>query len=137
MNYVDTFIAIAGDSRATEGRVPPERAGGKTVAQWEYELISTQPYRYTQQEVQFRVHCARRGTEVPAGDLSQTAEWKAFFARPMACLRTSPLARTYGWGFHFDAQGRVALVGVGTPEYARWASDRTLLQTSAMRSRRA
>ena len=137
MSYVDAFIAVAGDCRAVEGRMPPDRAGGKSVAQLEYELIRANPYRFTQEEVQFRVHCERTHQALPEGNLAESPAWKAYFALPRACLRTSPLARNYGWGFHFDAQGRVALVGVGTDEYRRLAQDRRLHQTSAMRSRRA
>lgn len=60
-----------------------------------------------------------------------------FFARPQACLRASPLPKTYGWGLHFDATGRVALYAVESPEYKRFIEDESISHLKAMRSRRA
>ena len=54
----------------------------------------------------------------------------------MACMRSSPLPKTYGWGLHFDAAGRVALVSLESPDYERLSRDPGLTQTRALRSRR-
>lgn len=136
MNYYNTFIAVAPDTSANAGTVPPERGGKKSIAVLEYEMISLDPYGFTQEEVQFSVHL-RRSDIAPDEAESRKAElWKAFFSKPMACMRTSPLAKTYGWGLHFDAEGRVALVGMETEEYERMARDASLEQTRAMRGKR-
>ncbi|WP_344308138.1 DUF6157 family protein [Brevibacterium samyangense] len=58
------------------------------------------------------------------------------FARGQPCLRSSPLAKRYGWGFHYDAEGRVALVPVGSPEYEAFVTDDSLTVVKAMRSKR-
>ena len=55
----------------------------------------------------------------------------------MACMRASPLPKSYGWGLHLDAEGKVALVAMESPEIRRLASSRAIAQTRAMRSRRA
>lgn len=65
------------------------------------------------------------------------ARREAFFTKPQACLRSSPLAKRYGWGFHHDGQGRVALVARDSPRYRELAEDSSLTQLGAMRSRRA
>ena len=62
-----------------------------------------------------------------------------FFSR--ACLRSSDLGKRDGWGLHHDAEGRVALVAVDSPEYAAFAPGRTpgggsVSVTAAMRSSR-
>ena len=137
MNYYNTFIAVAPDTHATAGVVPPRRAGPPTVAALEYELISSRPYRLTQEEVQFAVHVRRQGIQPERVVTEREQLWADFFARPIACMRSSPLPKTYGWGLHFDDQGKVALVPVGGSEYERLAGDPTIEQTRAMRSRRA
>jgi len=67
MNYFNTFIAVSPDTSARVGAAPPERGGKKSVAVLEYELISSEPYALTQEEVQFAVHVHRKG--ISAADL--------------------------------------------------------------------
>lgn len=136
MNYENTFIAVAADTQAHAGTMPKQRTGKPTIAEMEYELIAAAPYTHTQEDVQFAVHVRKCGFS--AGELKarRAALWREFFARPMACLRTSPLAKTYGWGLHFNPEGKVALVGVETAEYRRLAKDKSVTQTRAMRNGR-
>ena len=63
------------------------------------------------------MHCARKG--IPESD--RAAERERFFGKGQPCLRTSPLAKTYGWALHFDADGRIALLPMDSPRVA--ASD--------------
>ena len=51
-------------------------------------------------------------------------------------MRTSPLAKKFGWGFHFDAVGRVALCPKGSAEYDM-LSQQTPKVLKALRSSRA
>ncbi len=136
MNYANTFIQVAPDTKAKEAAVPVARAGNKSIAVLEYELISGNPYAYTQEEVQFAVYVQRQG--IPARDLKtrRSELWQEYFSTPRACMRCSPLAKTYGWGLHFDTEGKVALVAVESADYERFASGRSVEQTRAMRSKR-
>jgi hypothetical protein len=47
------------------------------------------------------------------------------------------LGKRYGWGIHHDADGRVALVALGSDEYEALAGDPAVTQRRAMRSKRA
>ncbi|MEE6273043.1 DUF6157 family protein [Georgenia sp. MJ206] len=114
-NYRETFIAVAEDCPAAAGTVPT--APG-SVAALTYELISAAPYTLTSDDVLFTVHAVRKG--IAEDDRAQARE--EFFAKPQACLRASPLGKTYGWGVHHDAEGRVALYGVETERYAELAA---------------
>ncbi|HET8608189.1 MAG TPA: DUF6157 family protein [Burkholderiales bacterium] len=136
MNYTNTFIHVAPDTKAEEATAPVSRAGKKSIAVLEYELISGNPYTYTQEEVQFAVYTQRQG--IPARDLKarRTELWREYFSRPRACMRCSPLAKIYGWGLHFNTDGKVALVAVESTDYKHLASSRSVRQTQAMRSRR-
>jgi hypothetical protein len=137
VNYFNTFIAVSPDTSAEFGTVPPERNRTKSIAVLEYELISSKPYKLTQEEVQFSVHVQRSGISAAETKSRKSELWERFFSKPTACMRTSPLPRSYGWGLHFNAEGKVALVAMESAAYKRLASNRSIEQTRAMRSKRA
>jgi hypothetical protein len=131
-NYIDTFIAVAPDCRATVAEPPPVTAK-PTVAALQFELLIEHPYELTSDDVLFAVHARRNA--IAEDDLE--VERTRFLARDQACLRASPLGKRYGWGTHHDEDGRVAIYGIGTAEYERLLGDETLTHKSAMRSSRA
>lgn len=59
---------------------------------------------------------------IPADE--RAAARAEIYSRGQPCLRSSDLAKRYGWGIHADGTGRIALVGVETAEYAELASGR-------------
>jgi hypothetical protein len=131
-NYVDTFIEIADDSPITTAQVPPVKGDKQTIANAQFDMISEAPYRYTSDDVIFTVHADRAG--IP--DADRAAERETYFSKGQACLRSSPLAKRYGWGIHHDAEGRVALVPAGSDEYRRLATDPDVRHVKAMRTKR-
>lgn len=131
--YRNTFIRVAGDCPVDTAQEPPTGRASPSVAELQYQLIAEHPYEYTSDDVLFEVH-ARRAKIPPE---RQAAERAAFFAKPRACLRASPLAKRYGWGIHHDAEGKVALVAHGSDEYQRLANDPSLRQLTGMRTKRA
>jgi hypothetical protein len=131
-NYYDTFIQIAEDCSVMAAEIPPEKAGEKTVANIHYEIISKHPGKYTQEDVLFMTFAFRNGI-VKSGMKKAREE---FFSKGQPCLRTSPLGKRYGWGIHCDKDGKVALVAMGTKEYKKLASDKTIKHLKAMRSKR-
>ena len=135
MGYTNTFISVAEDCPAVTGEVPRESRSGPTVAGVQYAMLSSAPGRWTQEDVLLGSSPQVRGREVAPDELARLRA--EYFAQPRACLRASPLPKTYGWGLHFDAEGRVTLHAVDSPEYARLSRDPTLTQLRAMRSHRA
>ncbi len=124
MNYIDTFVAVAEDCPVSHSVVPESKADKKrSVAAIQYELLAENPYELTQEDVLFQTHVLHK--QVPADELKArgVAMREDFFAQPQPCLRTSPLARKYGWGFHFDGAGKVALYPVGSSEYRQFSGD--------------
>lgn len=131
-NYFDTFIAVAEDSSAVGPIEPPLRAT-PSVADLTYRMIAENPYRFTSDDVIFEVWADRRALPADQRDAARAE----FFAKGQPCLRSSDLGKRYGWGVHSDAEGRVALVPLGTDEYARLAAGEGGVKvTRAMRSKR-
>lgn len=111
---------------------PPANGKGPTVAELQYALIARHPYEFTSDDVLFEVYATRQS--VPEADRATARA--AFFAKSQACLRSSPLAKRYGWGIHYNGDSKIALVPLGSDEYDHLAADPELKQTKAMRSKR-
>lgn len=125
-NYYSTFIEIAEDCPAEAA----ERDRGKTAVRIQYEMISNHPYTYTSDDVLFNVFAVKH-------DLSpkqKPGAQETFFSKGRACLRSSALGKLYGWGIHFDADGKTALYAMESDEYTRLANDKNLKHLKAMRS---
>lgn len=136
LNYYGTLIAVAGDCPVERATVPPDRGSVKTIATVQYQLLAGQPYRYTQEDVLFESWLQRQN--LPGPTVAARASLRhAFFSKPQACLRASPLPKKYGWGLHFDEKGRVALCPVESAEYQRLLADPAVTVLKAMRSKRA
>jgi len=133
VNYTSTFIRIASDSHATTAEVPTTRRERKPIHLIQYELITENTYKYTQEDLLWITHTVHKS--IPPSEATASAR-TIFFAKGQPCLRSSPLAKKFGWGFHFDGDGHIALVPTGTAKYNQLAAKKDLLQLAAMRSRR-
>ncbi|AWH94835.1 DUF6157 family protein [Dietzia psychralcaliphila] len=129
-DYTDTLILPAPDTRAESATEPP--TGKRSIAELQYERLSGADYTWTSDDLIFDVHCVRKGI----GDADRAAERERFFSKGQPCLRTSPLAKTYGWALHFDSGGRIALLRMGSDRVTELESDPTVTVRSAMKSSR-
>lgn len=121
-NYYNTFITVAADCPATAGLVPPPKKTGKTKPQIEFELAAGHSYVWTQEELLYETHVRHKAFTEAELAAAGTRMRDEFFQRPMPCLRASMLPKKYGWGIHFDAGGKLALVSVDSPEYRSFAA---------------
>ncbi len=135
--YTNTFIQIPPDSPAISAIVPEVKGESKTVPVLEFELLSSHPYTFTNEELIFEVHVRRLGlSEADVRERRQEL-WDALFSKPHACMRASSLTKRYGWGVHYDERGKMALVALGSDGYERLARDADGLKLLvAMRSKR-
>lgn len=131
-NYFDTFIEVAEDTITDAGKIPTTMKDKPTVAELQFEMISSHPYRYTSDEVLFTVYAMRNGIS--------KAEWntarKLFFSKGQACFRASPLTKNYGFGVHFDGDGKMALYAMESATYQKFIEDSKIQKVKAMRSKR-
>lgn len=137
MNPVDQFIEIAPDCPLREARVPKDKGPKRSIAAIEYELLASKPYGYTLEELKFATFVQHKEIPPAALEAQRQRLWDEFFAKPCACMRASPLTKTYGWGAHYDKQGRIAIYAVESEAYERFVNDATIKKYSALRSKRA
>lgn len=135
-NPANQFIEIAPDCETGAAIVPQDKSDKRSIATIEYELLSSMPYQYTLAELKFATYVLHK--QIPAAELKahQQQLQEAFFAKPYACMRASPLTKKYGWGAHYDEQGKIAIYPVESKEYQRFVKDRNIRKFSAMRSKR-
>ena len=137
MGSANTFVLVAPDCPVEEGIVPASRSGTQTVAELQYQLLSQHPYRYTLEDLILEVHLQRLGLSASERATCEAAIRAELFSKPQACMRASPLPKSYGFGVHYDSQGRLAIFSKGSTEYQHLASSPELRIVKAMRSRRA
>ncbi len=130
-NYNDTFIEVAEDCPAMKGIVPPLK-DPPTIANIQFDLLHTQPYAFTSDDVLFRAYAQKN--EIPQSAWKEARE--RFFSKGQACMRASPLTKRLGWGVHSDAEGRIALFPLGSKEYTGFVKDDTVRKVKAMRNSR-
>src|SRR5690606_3670915 len=129
-NYYNTFIEISDDCPVFESEIPKYRGGYKSVALLPFELIAHNPYHFTSDEVLFNIHALRKG--LPPNEENK----QEFFSKGQACFRASPLGKRYGWGIHFDENGKMALYNLDSPEYQNLKGDPNLAHVKAMRNKK-
>lgn len=129
-NYYDTLIEVAEDTKATSGIEPPLRGAKKSVANYEFEILSGNPYVYTSDDVIFNVYALR--SDLPKQGLEKERE--AFFSKGRPCFRSSPLTKNYGWGIHSNSEGKIAIYSVDSEKYRSFLNDSACTKKKAMRS---
>lgn len=136
MEYFETLIAVADDCPVNSSVVPVARGGKKTVAVLQYDMLSDRPFQLTQEDVLFLSWFRRQPGFEDRTEDEAAALRDAFFTRDQPCLRASPLPKKHGFGFRFDAEGRVALVPMESQEYRAALEDGGVKVLKAMRSSR-
>jgi len=131
-NYYNTFIEIADDCPISNGEIPPIKAETKTVANIQFEIIIKKPYKFTSDDILFQVFADKN--DLTKSEYKEARE--QFFSKGQACFRASPLTKRYGWGVHYDHEGKMAIYGADSPEYEKFSKDKTLKIIKAMKSKK-
>ena len=129
-NYFNTFIEIADDSPTEVGEMPPIKQEAKTVANIQFEMVSKNPYKFTSDDVLFQVFAIRK--DLTKSEYKEARE--QFFSKGQPCFRASPLTKRYGWGVHYDKEGRIAIYSAESAEYRKMVKDKTLKVIKAMKT---
>lgn len=130
-NYTNTFICVAEDCKKTASEIPLLKIDKpKSIARMQFEMITDNPFQLTSDDIIFQIHCERKGIT------PTDKERELFFSKGQPCFRSSPLAKSYGWGFHFDEQSKVGLVAMDEDTYDKLTDSQELTIVKAMRTSR-
>jgi hypothetical protein len=132
MSYKNTLITISEDSKVFSAKVPVIRNEKPTIAYIEHDLINNNPYKFTQEDVQFKTYLIKNQMEAEnAAELREQ-----FFSKSKACFRASPLVENYGWGIHYNNQGKIAIYDVNSEMYNQLLKQDDITKLKGMRSKR-
>ncbi|MGG3478667.1 DUF6157 family protein [Peribacillus frigoritolerans] len=132
MSYKNTLITISEDSKVSSAKVPVFRNEKPTIAYIEHDLINNNPYKFTQEDVQFKTYLIKNQMEAEnAAELREQ-----FFSKSKACFRASPLVKNYGWGIHYNNQGKIAIYDVNSEMYNQLLKQDDITKLKGMRSKR-
>ena len=131
-NYFNTLIEPAEDCPVSTSQIPYHRGDKKSIALYQLEMMQAHPYQFTSDDLIFEIYAIRK--MIPEDQWEE--ERKKFFSKGQPCLRTSPLAKRYGWGIHCDNQGKLAVYPMESPEYKALAEDPDVFKKKAMKSSR-
>jgi len=132
MSFLNTFIRISPDCPEPAGIEPSCRGGKKPVHLIHLELLQKSPYHFTHEQLLVEGEFLR---EPSTGETKQEIRTR-LKEKSLPCLRTSQLAKRYGWGFHFDAKGKIAAYAAGSEGYRKLSADSVIEQVAGMRSKR-
>ena len=85
-NYINTFIEIAEDCPVQSAEIPQQKDDEKTVAVIQFETIYDNPYKFTSDDVIFKVFAIKNKLT----GLRIKTERDEFFSKGQPCLRSSP-----------------------------------------------
>ncbi|CAN7629486.1 DUF6157 family protein [Peribacillus frigoritolerans] len=132
MSYKNTLITISEDSKVSSAQVPVIKNEKPTIAYIEHDLINNNPYKFTQEDVQFKTYLIKNQMEAEnAAELREQ-----FFSKSKACFRASPLVKNYGWGIHYNNQGKIAIYDVNSEMYNQLLKQDDITKLKGMRSKR-
>jgi len=131
-NYFNTFIEIAEDCPLSQAQLPPVHDEKLSAAALQFRLIRENPYHFSSDDILFKAYAYKH--DLSPSEMESARE--TFFSKGQACLRASALAKRYGWGFHFNEAGKVAIYSVESPEYAQFKNDPAVKSLRAMRNKR-
>ncbi|MEZ4866139.1 MAG: DUF6157 family protein [Caldilineaceae bacterium] len=137
MRYIDTFIQVASDCPVTRSVIPVAKGEKKPLHLIQYELLTAQPYAYNHEELTFAVYVCHKA--IPAAEVAARRDelWAELFQKGHPCMRASMLTKRYGWGAHYNAEGKIALYPMESPEYQHFVENDTETKVLfAMRNKR-
>lgn len=129
-NYSNTLITVAEDCKALKGEIPPVKLDKLTVANLQFTRLINNPNSIISDDLIFDIH-AKRKDIIPE---EKEKERSMFFSKGQPCLRTSPLAKTYGWGIYYDHEGKIRLIDSASEEYENMLHDDKIKKLPAMKS---
>lgn len=135
MSYINTFITVAEDCPVKQSELPKSNRKPKPVHILEYELLMDSPYHYDHYSLIFEVYLIRKDLKPLALDEKQ-ALWDHLFSKGHPCLRASALTKRYGFGAHYNEEGKIALVPMESQDYQEFTSKAEVKKIAAMRSKR-
>ena len=135
MSYKETFITIAPDCPVDKSEIPVSNRAKKPLHIIQYELLTENPYKFDHQELVFKVYLIKEELEIKS-ETERKEIWDKLFSKGNPCLRASALTKRYGFGAHYDKNGKIALYPMESKEYQNFINNKSIKKLAGMKSKR-
>ena len=135
MSYKDTFITVAIDCPLERSEIPFSKREKKPIHMIQYELLDESPYFYNHEELIFEVFIRKENLSIKTKSEKKEL-WDKLFSKGHPCLRASALTKKYGFGAHYNENGKIALYAMESNEYKNFLKDESTKKLAALKSKR-
>jgi hypothetical protein len=136
MSYTNTFIKVADDCPLNKSEIPVSKKDKKPLHLIQYELLKQNPYKFDHEGLIYEVYVRQK--EIPENVLEKEAEKikTELFSKGHPCLRASALMKRYGFGAHYNEEGKIAIYPMESEEYKTLMADKGIKVLSAMKTKK-
>ncbi|MBF9252506.1 hypothetical protein I2I11_04300 [Pontibacter sp. 172403-2] len=136
MSYINTLIRVSDDCPVQVSEIPVAKNNKKPAHLIQYELLTSNPYRFGHEELIYEVFVRQK--EIPAAVLeTDAAKIKdELFSKGHPCMRASALVKKYGFGAHYNEEGKIAIYPVESKAYQSFMEDKDIKVIAGMRTKK-
>lgn len=136
MSYTNTFIQVSEDCPVRRGEIPVVRNEKVPAHLIQYQLLTNQPYQFDHKGLIYAVFIKQKGIsqDVLATDAEKIKA--ELFSKGHPCLRASALVKRYGFGAHYNGEGKIALYPAESAAYQAFLQDPSVKVLNGMKSKR-
>lgn len=138
MSYKNTFVKISEDCPVVVAEIPQKKNGKKPAHVIQFELLTENPYRFAHEELIWEVYVHHKEIPNEILESQEGAEIKEqLFSKGHPCMRASALVKRYGFGAHYNEQGKIAIFPAGSEEYEQFMQAKNVKKVPGMRNKKA
>jgi len=132
MTYINSFITASEDSGTFHSVVPQPHGERIPLHLIQYNLLVHHPYYYDHNSLIFEVYLIQKGKSADMAQDERKQLWDELFSKNHPCMRNSLLVTKYGFGVHYNHDGKMALYPIESNEYKQWAADPAIHKIKGM-----
>lgn len=136
MSYIDTLIVVATDCPIGSSEIPVAKKEKKPAHLIQYELLMERPYTLDHEGLTYEVFVRQKEFSQETLRNEGKAIWENLFSKGHPCMRASSLTKRYGFGAHYNHEGKIAIYPMESREYKALMDDDSVKKIAAMKSKR-
>ncbi|HET8838584.1 MAG TPA: DUF6157 family protein [Flavobacteriaceae bacterium] len=136
MSYKNTFVKVAEDCPIAHSEIPPTRNEKIPIHVFQYELLMKYPYKLSHEELIFEIYLRQNKLPEDLSDAMADSIRDKLFSKGHPCMRASALTKRYGFGAHYDEEGKIALYPMESEEYQSFLNNPSVTKVAAMKKKR-
>ncbi len=136
MSYKNTFIKVSEDCPVSISEIPKEKVGKKPAHLIQYELLTNKPYTFDHESLIFEVYLQHKNIPKEITAQEKQEMWQQMFSKGHPCMRASALVKRYGFGAHYNDEGKIAIYPVESAAYKELLENASVKKLPGMKSKR-